>query len=368
MSIKTVIIDNGSGYMKCGEVTDDLPTAIFPSIVGHDPETNKILHMGDFANFSPTTKITYPINRGIISDWQDMEDLWLYSFSEMNVDSMDSIVMITEAAMTLKNHKEEIAKVMFEGLGVEGLDVMMQSLLNLYYCGKTDGIVVDCGYGMCQVVPITEGFTLEHSSLRLNCAGKDIDEYLMQLLMENGKRFTTKSERLQIEEMKQKMCYVAFDYQQESVVSTMSSEIEKNYVLPDGQEITFGVERFKAPEILFQPHLIGKEMAGIHEMTYNSIMNADCDLRKTFYENILLCGGSSLYPGLKNRFVKEMTVIAPPTVNINVTALRERKYSTWLGGKLFASLSTFNNRYFKRQEYDEFGASIINERCKISWN
>ena len=362
MSLQTVIIDNGSGYLKCGSITDTLPTCIFPSILGLDPQTNQILEMGDPANFSKHTKITNPINRGIISNWNDIEDLWLYAFTEMSIDSTESVVMVSEAAMTPKYHKEGIARTMFEGLGVEGLDVMMQSLLNLYYNGKIHGVVVDCGYGMCQVVPITEGFTLQHSSLRLNCAGKDVDDYLTKLLMENGYSFNTKSQLLEVEQMKEKMCYVAFDYTQESAVSSMSSEIEKKYTMIDGTEINFGSERFKAPEILFQPRLVGKETAGIHEMTYNSIMNADCDLRKLLYGNIILTGGSSLFPGFKNRFLKEMTVIAPPSVPIGVTALKERKYSTWLGGKLFATLSTFEDRYVTRDEYDEYGVQIVHKK------
>ena len=117
-------------------------------------KTKKIVEMGDFANFSKNLELQSPIQRGIINDWNDIEDLWIHTFSELNVDSSESIIMMSQAALTPINHREKIAQIMFEGFGVQGLDLMMQSLLNLYYSGQTNGLCVDCGYGLCQIVPI----------------------------------------------------------------------------------------------------------------------------------------------------------------------------------------------------------------------
>ncbi|EDS89136.1 actin putative [Entamoeba histolytica] len=93
-------------------------------------------------------------------------------------------------------------------------------------------------------------------------------------------------------------------------------------------------------------------------------MQCDCDLRKDMYNNIVLCGGSSMFPGMKQRFIKEITVLSPPTIQINVDCNRKRKYGAWIGGKMFASLSSFEERYMKKAEYDEFGASYINSKDK----
>ena len=123
-----------------------------------------------------------------------------------------------------------------------------------------------------------------------------------------------------------------------------------------------GDQRFRCPEVLFRPSLIGKEAPGVHEATYNTIMKCDMDLRKSMYENIVLSGGSTLFPGLQHRLAKEMTSLAPPTMKIKVVAAPERKYSVWIGGSILASLSTFQQMWISKQEYDESGPSIVH-RC-----
>ncbi|EDR27129.1 actin-11, putative [Entamoeba dispar SAW760] len=364
MNTPTTIIDNGSGLIKAGGLSEELPKIVFPCVVGHSKETNKLENIGDFAQFSKDLNLQRPIQRGIINDWNDIEDIWDFTFEELQVESSDQVVMLTQAALTPPIHKEKMAQIMFEGFGVNGLDIMMQSLLELYFSGRTTGIVVDCGYGMCQVVPIYNGYMMEHATLRLNCAGEEINEYLRKLLIERGIIFSTECEKIEVERIKERLSYVAFDYKEESTLASLSSELDKKYELPDGQIISIGSERFKCSEVLFEPNIIGKETSGIHEITYNSIMQCDCDLRKEMYNNIVLCGGSSMFPGMKQRFIKEITILSPPTIQISVDCNRKRKYGAWIGGKLFASLSSFEERYIKKAEYDEFGASYINSKDK----
>jgi actin-related protein len=93
------------------------------------------------------------------------------------------------------------------------------------------------------------------------------------------------------------------------------------YELPDGRTLNVGNQRFRCPEVLFNPKMIGKEYDGIHELTYKSIMKADVDVRKDLYQNIVMSGGTTMYQGIAERLHKEVTILAPTTMKIKVTFL-----------------------------------------------
>jgi actin-related protein len=142
-----------------------------------------------------------------------------------------------------------------------------------------------------------------------------------------------------------------------------SSALEKSYELPDGNVIAIGNERFRCPEVLFQPSFIGKEAQGVHDTMFSTIMKCDVDIRKDLYANIVLSGGTTMYEGIADRLTKEMTALAPSTMKIKVVAPPERKYSVWIGGSILASLSTFQQMWISKQEYDESGPSIVHRKC-----
>jgi actin-related protein len=114
---------------------------------------------------------------------------------------------------------------------------------------------------------------------------------------------------------------------------------------------------------MFQPSFLGMEASGIHETCYNSIMKCDVDIRKDLYGNIVFSGGSSMFPGIADRMQKEMTTLAPNTMKIKIIAPPERKYSVWIGGSILASLSTFQQMWISKEEYDESGPAIVHRKC-----
>lgn len=367
-----LVIDNGSGMCKAGFAGDDAPRAVFPCLIGRPKHTEAMIgidqsdsYVGDEALIKRgILEIRYPIEHGIVSDWKDMEKIWHYTFyNELRINVEEHPVMLTEAPMNPKANRERMTQIMFETFNVPAMYVNIQAVLSLYSAGRTTGCIVDSGDGVTHIVPIYDGYVLPHGIKRLDLAGRDLTDYMVKLLTERGYMFTSSAEFEIVRDIKEQMTYIAYDFDEEVLKSQQSAILEKSYELPDGNVITIGNERFRCPEVLFQPMMIGKECKGIAETTFDTVMGCDIDIRADLFNNIVFSGGTTMFPGINERFTKDLKQMVPTTINVRVITPPERKYSVWIGGSILTSLNTFQDKWILREEYDEVGPGIVHRKC-----
>ena len=300
-----------------------------------------------------------------------MERIWKHIFhTELVADIKSYHVVVTEAPFAKYSNKKEMAQSLFEKLNIESLYITNTSTLSLYANGKTTGIVVDIGYQTTSCVPIYEGFVLNHAVGKADMGGEELNNYFIKLINEdkenNKKQYTSTTDKATINELKEKVCYVADDYDNECKLSmdsfnTNSKKLEV-YDLPDQTKVYLGAQKFKCPEMLFQPSLAGSSHVGIHEQAFKSIKSCDEDINRDLFLNVVLCGGSSLFSKIKPRLAKELQSLAPTGRNVSVIAPPERKYSAWLGGAILTSLESFRNAMFvQRKDYLENPDVIFNK-------
>lgn len=225
-------------------------------------------------------------------------------------------------------------------------------------------MAIDVGDGVAHTLPIANGYTIPSAIMRFDIGGGDLTDFLMKMMREDGKPFETSAERDIAREIKEKLCFVAQDFEgEEEKARTEPGAVEGRFEMPDGEIITLREERFRCAEALFKPWLMGSSCPGIHEIVWQAIRKCDVDIRKDFFANILLSGGSTMFPGIVERIEKEIAALAAPTMKVKIVAPPERKYSVWIGGSILASLSTFQQMWISKEEYDENGPAMVHRKC-----
>ena len=367
-----IIIENGSYSIKAGLSGEEGPRAVFSSCVGYTKYSDAIIVGNDGRSFfvgkdaedrRGILKLHYPIEKGIINNFDEMEKIWRHIFTNELCSAPElHNTMLIVSPMESKENKEKMVEIMFETFNVPGLYIKLTSELALYSHGKLEGTVLDLGDGVNYCSSICDGHSIPGSLFQLDITGRDLTEYMTKVFKENGKNIITQYEKEICRCIKEKACYVALDFEDE-----IQSVNPYDYELPDGTHIDIKDIRIQCPEIFFKPSLIEKEGDNIAQICYKSIQKCDIDKRKELYSNIVLSGGSSLFKGLQERLTKEIKKLVPEIMKeqVKVISSPERRYSTWIGGSILTNNSAFNSMWITKTEYEESGAIIVHSKCLI---
>ncbi|XP_053377207.1 actin, non-muscle 6.2-like [Mercenaria mercenaria] len=375
--IPAIVIDNGSSLCKAGFAGDDAPRSIFPALTGRPRYMyenwmvgmdSKDTFVGDqIQKKRDVLSIKYPIEKGIVTSWDDMEKIWHHAFyDELHAAPEKHPVLLTEPPLNPKLNREKMVECMFETFNTPAFYVSLSAILAIYASGRGSAIMLDIGHAVSHVLAVYEGYTFKHAIDRIDLGGNDLTEYLLRMLnSERCNTFAFESDKEIVRNIKEKLGYAVLDFDKEmkTVNTNDTIDVERTYELPDGRRITVGSERFRCVESLFQPNLLGKDIAGIHDLFYSCLMKSDIDARKDLMCNMILSGGCTMFPGFAERMQKELRNLIPKTMKVKVIAPPERKLSVWIGGSILASLSTFQKCLISKQEYEENGPRIVHAKC-----
>ncbi|KAG8234588.1 hypothetical protein J437_LFUL013850 [Ladona fulva] len=414
-----VVIDHGATRCTVGMAGEKFPRAVLPTVVGR-PKESVAARIPDLKNFYIGSEaelkgdkillLRHPLYKGMIDNWDDMAKIWDCIYSKhLRINPEDHPVLLTEAPLVPIINREKMCQVMFETFNPPAMYIAIHQVLFLYATGQLDGLVLDSGHDVTYAVPIYKGYSISKAITRLNFGGRDLTYILAKsLASKSGDNCVRRQSKYGstsgdaksnlweevARNVKERYCYVAADFQAEMKKlqaesqdsrSNVSKKITQTYELPDGKTVNIEAERFMIPEGLFQPSMINEpDSLGFHQAVHESIQkikdhnNSNTNiqeisqLQKSMYNNIYLCGRNCLFPGLKERLKNEIQKCASNSmgsVSVRVKHAPEGSNpngpvpSAWVGGSILASLPTFQNMWISRQQYDEWGPSIVHQKC-----
>ena len=381
----SIVSDNGSGYCKLGYGGDSFPRFVIPSIIGRpmlrasqkvgDQELKEIMIGDEAAPLRNYLEIKYPLKEGKIGDWDDMEILWEYCFENklgLGKDKSDKRVLLTEPALNPMKNREKMGEYMFEKFNFGGVMFEYQALLTLMAEGNRTGAVLDSGDGVSHIIPVYEGLIQSENIRKMNIAGRHVTEYLIKLMMHRGYAFNGSADYEQCREIKEDLCYATINPKKESKMAQETTVLDKEYVLPNGDTIIIGRERFMAPEILMKPELIDCEDDGIPDMIFKSIANCPIDMKKELAANIWLSGGTTMIPGLSSRIEHDVKELYVKLFKGNREQLKKfpvvvhdppsRKNAVFMGASFFGKIAQ-PEQYISKAEYQENGSKVFFRRA-----
>ncbi|CAK0797247.1 unnamed protein product [Prorocentrum cordatum] len=372
---EVIVLDIGSGSIKVGFSGEDAPRAVLPTVVatttvdearedehvGGDSAAQKRSQnfYGDEALLQEAAAVTRPVQRGEIklngAHKDALEALWEHIFRNvLGVEQEELPVLIADSlplGQAAYPSRQWVTEVMFEKLKVKSLAIFNTAVLSLFSTGRTRGLVVESGEGLTQAVPVFEGFAIPHAIFKMEVAGQDITSKV-QKMMEgaDGQEFAGSFTTMQA--LKEKVCSVALDGRAAS--KARRCEESRSFELPDGKIIRVNQQiRLGAPEVLFGGG--DPNAPTVQKICMEAINTCDLDFRQDLVRSLVVAGGTTMLPGLAPRLKRELGRLLPSDLSRQVDPCvdSQRRYAAWIGGSMFASLSTFDQVAISKQEYEE---------------
>ncbi|KAG8345178.1 putative Actin [Trypanosoma vivax] len=408
MAHPVVVIDNGTGYTKMGYAGNDDPTYVIPTVYADNENPNRRspdawgdldFFVGDEAvAHAGTYSLSCPIKHGVIEDWDKMERMWQHCiYKYLRVAPEEHGFLITEPPANPPENREWTAEVMFETFGVKQLHIAVQGALalratwtseksqQLGLAGKDTGVVIDSGAGVTHVVPIVEGFVMHHAIQRIPLAGRDINNFILELLLDRGETLPHGDEAVRVaQRIKERYCYVARDMAREFEMydSDLQSHISKHREVCSGTGKSFhidvGYEKFVGPELFFHPEMLSSEWTTpLPAVVEQAVWSCPIDCRRPLYKNVVLSGGSTMFPKFDKRLQKDLRTIVDSrakkntkalgdtrreiTYEVNVVSHERQRYAVWYGGSMLGASQDFVSIAKTKQEYEECGPYICRQ-------
>ncbi|KAF3448878.1 hypothetical protein FNV43_RR09594 [Rhamnella rubrinervis] len=397
--VSAIVIDLGSHTCKAGYAGEDAPKAVFPSVVGSIDQ----MEVDEPANADKNSgSVLSPLKDGIVADWDLVDSIWDHAFREcLLIDPKEHPMLLAEPSSNTQQQRERTAELMFEKYKVPALFLAKNAVLTSFASGRATSLVVDSGGGSTTVAPVHDGYVLQKAVASSPIGGEFLTDCLMKSLESKGimikPRYSFKrkeirpgefqtvdvdfpnttesyklySQRVIASDIKECVCRAPdtpYDVFCRNPLSKVHIQTFNDpYELPDGQTIEIGADRFKVPDILFNPSLaqtipgmenfaeIAPSVRGLPQMVISCIID---------YQ--LLAGGTASMQQLKERLEKDLLEESPQAARVKVLAsgnATERRFSVWIGGSILASLGSFQQMWFSKSEYEEHGASYIQRKC-----
>jgi len=353
-----LIFDIGSYKTKIGFGGDDDPIFFEESVIGKTihpklVESSQTHYIGAEAiSKRGILSLRYFMERGVVRNWEEWEMFIDVSLRNLSIDPSSQKCLILDSPLASDLDREKIIQVMFETFQIPLLSLCNTASACMFGVGKASGLVLHSGFDSSEASLVEDGRLLRDSTTSSSIGGSDITNYMIKMLAESGFSLTCNDIRPDIRPMKERVCFVSQDIEEEK-----KRETTVEYTLPDDTVIQMREPCYLSPEPIFDPLLVGMECLGVQKLVYDAISNCeDLDRRAHLYSNIVIEGGNTKFSGFSERLKMEILNL-DPCQDVKVTSQISPNLP-FVGGSIISSLPTFNKSFFSIQEYNENGAII----------